>query len=167
MSGLVAVGLVYKKCLRHLGLSFLTWFRGKPLSLIAIEIDYFPQITDTHGATHAQALTIRFAETLRAMIRAGDSDYYDGKHLSYLLLPCTPSEGVLVISERIRRTIEESSWPIIDAITVSLGCTTYEPSDKDNNQETSAMKLINDTQIGLLESQKNGHNRVSIHNHQA
>ena len=139
---------------------------GKPLSLIAIEIDYFPQISDTHGAAHTQALIVRVAETLRAMIRAGDSDYYDGKHLSYLLLPCTPSEGVLVIAERIRRTIEESNWPVIDTITVSLGCTSYAPSSTESNQEANAMKLINDTQIGLLESQKNGHNRVSLHNRQ-
>ena len=137
---------------------------GKPLSLIAIEIDYFPQISDTHGAAHTQALVVRVAETLRAMIRAGVSDYYDGKHLSYLLLPCTPSEGVLVIAERIRRTIEESNWPVVDTITVSLGCTSYVPSSTESNQEANAMKLINDTQIGLLESQKNGHNRVSLHN---
>jgi len=137
----------------------------KALSLVAIEIDYFPQVLDTHGPAQSQALVVQFAETLRAMIRAGDSDYFDGKQLSYLLLPCTPSEGVLVIAERIRRTIEENSWPVIDTITVSLGCTTYTPSGKDSNYENCAIKLINDTQIALLESQKNGHNRVSLHTH--
>jgi len=140
---------------------------GKAVSLVAIEIDYFPQVTDLHGLSHTHELMKRFAETLRAMIRAGDSDYFDAKHTSYLLLPCTPSEGVLVIAERIRRTIEESSWPVVDSITVSLGCTTYESGNGDNSRDGdgSARKLINDTHVALMEAQKNGHNRVCLHSH--
>lgn len=138
---------------------------GKPLSLIALEIDYFPQIQDMHGQPNTNNLLSRFADTLKAMIRAGDSDYFDGKNTSYLLLPCTPSEGVLVIAERIRRTIEESNWPVVDAITVSLGCTSYIPDDCSADREGEAKRMIEDTHIGLIEAQKNGHNRVCLHSH--
>mgnify|MGYP000683328411 CR=1 FL=1 len=138
---------------------------GKSLSLITLEIDYFPQLHDMHGVSHTHSLLVRFSETLRAMIRAGDSDYFDGKHNSYLLLPCTPSEGVLVIAERIRRTIEESSWPIVDSITVSLGCASYIPTDGATNREANAQKLIDGVHIALMEAQKNGHNRVCLHSH--
>jgi len=146
---------------------------GKPLSLIALEVDYFPQLHEMHGLPQTQDLMARLAETLRAMIRAGDSDYFDGKQTAYLLLPCTPSEGLLVIAERIRRTIEESNWPVVDAITVSLGCTSYsynhkasndEPSkENSSNRDSCANKLISDAQIALFEAQKNGHNRVYLH----
>ena len=138
---------------------------GKPLSLVSLEIDYFPQIQNMHGTNNTNDLVSRFAETLKAMIRSGDSDYFDGKQTSYLLLPCTPSEGVLVIAERIRRTIEESSWPIVDAITVSLGCTSYVPDDCSADRDGEARKLIDDAHIGLIEAQKNGHNRVCLHSH--
>ena len=138
---------------------------GRPLSLIALEIDYLPQLKDMHGASVYQELILRFAETLRAMIRAGDSDYFDGKQTSYLLLPCTPSEGVLVIAERIRRTIEESNWPSVDAITVSLGCTAYISDSNSTDRDGDALKLINDANIALVEAQKNGHNRVCLHSH--
>lgn len=138
---------------------------GKPLSLVSLEVDYFPQIQDMHGLPNTNDLLARFAETLKAMIRAGDSDYFDGKQTSYLLLPCTPSEGVLVIAERIRRTIEESNWPVVDAITVSLGCTTYIPDDCSGDRDGEAKKLIENAQIGLIEAQKNGHNRVCLHSH--
>lgn len=143
---------------------------GKALSLITLEIDYFPQVNNLHGTAKTQELIVRLAGTLKAMIRAGDSDYFDGKNLSYLLLPCTPSEGVLVIAERIRRTIEESNWPVVDSITVSLGCTTYVSSKKvssknnilDDSFESNATIMINHANNGLIEAQKNGHNRVCL-----
>lgn len=132
---------------------------GRPLSLIALEIDYFPQVIDLHGLNAANNLSKQVSETLKAMIRAGDSEYFNSNNTFYLLLPCTPSEGVLVIAERIRRTIEESTWPTIDSITVSLGCTSYQTGDR----EVTYNSLINDANVALVEAQKNGHNRV---NHQ-
>ena len=135
---------------------------GKALSLIVLEIDYFPQVNNLHGTVNTQQLITRVSETLKAMIRAGDSDYFDGKKLSYLLLPCTPSEGVLVIAERIRRTIEENTWPVVASITISLGCTTYLPTNENTPISDRAIKLIDDANLGLMEAQKNGHNRVCL-----
>lgn len=137
---------------------------GKPLSLISLEIDYFPQLKNSHGTPTTQALLINFSKMLKTMIRAGDSDYFDGKQTAYLLLPCTPSEGVLVIAERIRRTIEESHWPEVDSISVSLGCTTYCSEERKEDQNSSSDKLLAESQLALVEAQKNGHNRVCFHN---
>ena len=137
---------------------------GKSLSLISLEIDYFPQLKNLHSTPTIHLLLVSFSETLKAMIRAGDSDYFDGKQTAYLLLPCTPSEGVLVIAERIRRTIEESKWPEVDSISVSLGCTTYSPKDKNADHDSASNRLIAETQLALVEAQKNGHNRVCFHN---
>ena len=132
---------------------------GKALSLVAIEIDYFPQVIDVHGDHTSQDLLAQLAECLRSMIRAGDSQYFDGKHTFYLLLPCTPSEGVVVIAERIRRTVQESHWPVVDSITISLGCTTYQFGERECNVDV----MINDANIALIEALKNGHNRVCHH----
>jgi len=132
---------------------------GKALSLLALEVDYSPQLLDLHGTLTSNDLLYQLSESLRSMIRAGDSQYFDSQFTFYLLLPCTPSEGVVVIAERIRRTIEQSSWPVVDSITVSIGCTTYVPADK----ELSAIRFVNDANIALVEAQKNGHNRVCHH----
>lgn len=136
---------------------------GKSLSLISLEIDYFPQLKNLHGTPTIQSLLLSFSETLKAMIRAGDSDYFDGKQTAYLLLPCTPSEGVVVIAERIRRTIEESKWPVVDSISVSLGCTTYCPKERQADEDGASNRLIAETHLALVEAQKNGHNRVCFH----
>lgn len=131
----------------------------RPLSLIALEIDYFPQLVDLHGTIASNNLLCQLTESLRSMTRAGDSQYFDGEHTFYLLLPCTPSEGVVVFAERVRRSVEESSWPTMDSISISLGCTTYINPER----EMKAGELINNASIALVEAQKNGHNRVCHH----
>lgn len=144
---------------------------GKSLALISLEIDYLPQILDLHGTVNTNDLTLQFSQTLRAMIRAGDSEYCNRNRTFYLILPCTPSEGVVVIAERIRRTIEENSWPVVDSITVSLGCATYivkknkaaEKGKSPIKGEHTTNRFINDANIALVEAQKNGHNRVCHH----
>lgn len=130
-----------------------------PLSMIALEIDYFDQIEELHGVVSKQQLTQQVSDTLEGMIRAGDSQYFDAKQRYYLLLPCTPEEGVLVIAERIRRTIEESAWPTVDSITVSLGCSTFVPS----KGEKTAADVLHSAHAALAEAHRNGHNRVMLH----
>ena len=129
---------------------------GRPVSLIALEIDYFPQVQDLHGTVATRALLQQFSDTLRSMIRAGDSDYCDANNGFYLVLPGTPPEGLLVIAERIRRFTEEPNWPNVDSITVSLGCKAFQPE----NGSIDANTMINGANAALIEAQKNGHNRV-------
>ena len=133
---------------------------GKPLSLITIEIDYFDQVEEMHGVAVKNQLLQQVSETLQGMIRAGDSQYFDAQERYYLLLPCTPAEGVLVIAERIRRTVEENTWPDVDSITASLGCTSYIPS----KGEISAQDMLNKSEQALKDAHKNGYNRVAHQN---
>lgn len=131
----------------------------KPLSLVALEIDYFDQVEQLHGVNTKLELLQHVSETLEGMIRAGDTQYFDGDKRFYLLLPCTPEEGVLVIAERIRRTIEESTWPEVDNITTSLGCSTYLPRKGD----LTSQQLLEGAHHALSEAHRNGHNRVMHH----
>lgn len=131
----------------------------KPLSLVTLEIDYFDQVEQLHGLNAKLDLLQHVSETLEGMIRAGDTQYFDADKRFYLLLPCTPEEGVLVIAERIRRTIEESAWPEVDNITASLGCSTYLP----RKGELTSQQLLEGAHHALSEAHRNGHNRVMHH----
>lgn len=132
---------------------------GNPLSIIALEVDYFSQVSEAHGYSTSNNLLKQVSGTLEGMIRAGDSQYFDGKARFYLMLPCTPAEGVLVIAERIRRTIQESSWPAVESLTASLGCASLNPE----KGEISAERMLNYAHDALFEAQRNGHNKVSLH----
>lgn len=128
---------------------------GNTLSLIALKVDYYDQFTDVHGNNAAKELAVELSKVLGGMIRAGDSHYYSDGSLFYLLLPNTPQEGMLIMTERVRRTIEETKWQTIGTMTVSLGCTTS------TEKQTTAKNLINEVHCALNDAEANGHNRVS------
>lgn len=132
---------------------------GNPLSLITLEVDYFSQVSEAHGYAVSNTLLKHISGTLDGMIRAGDSQYFDGKERFYLLLPCTPAEGVLVIAERIRRTIQESNWPAVESLTASLGCTSLNPE----KGAMTAERMTSNSHTALFDAQRNGHNKVSLH----
>ncbi|KZX81371.1 hypothetical protein A3715_07515 [Oleiphilus sp. HI0009] len=130
----------------------------RPVSILSLEVDYFEQIEEMHGIGIQQDLLKQLSETLNGMIRAGDSQYFDAQQRFYLLLPCTPEEGVLVIAERIRRTIEESTWPEVDSITVSIGANTFTPV----KNSKSAQELLQGAHAALAEAHSKGNNRVIL-----
>lgn len=130
---------------------------GHGLSLIALRIDYFDQFADLHGHNAANELVVALSNMLGSMIRAGDSHYFSEQSLFYLLLPNTPQEGVLVMAERVRRTVEESSWPMIGAMSISLGCTTS------SGDASTAAILREEVDNALRDAEVNGHNRVNHH----
>lgn len=133
---------------------------GNTLSLIALKVDYFDQFTDVHGNNAAKDLTVELSKALGGMIRAGDSHYYSDGSLFYLLLPNTPQEGMLIMTERVRRTAEETKWQTIGTMTVSLGCTTS------TSKPTTAKSLKNEAHYALSDAEANGHNRVSHYTQQ-
>jgi diguanylate cyclase (GGDEF)-like protein len=128
---------------------------GHRISLIAMEIDYFSEVKEVHGPAVANDLLAELSKMLGNMIRAGDSLYYDGHDRFYLLLPFTPTEGVLVIAERIRRHAEEGSWPVVDSVSISVGCTTL------MSEHRTSQEMIDTANHALADAQKKGHNRVT------
>jgi len=136
-----------------------------PLSLIVVEIDYYDTIQKMHSPGTLNQIILQLSAMLNKVIRAGDSHYYQANSRFYLMLPNTPTEGVLVIAERIRRHAEKSQFPEVGSVTVSLGCTTFAPTQENLRAElTSAeirQELKRQTNTALKESHKNGYNRVS------
>jgi diguanylate cyclase (GGDEF)-like protein len=130
---------------------------GNALSLIALKIDYFGQFTELNGNKASKKVVIELSKMLGGMIRAGDSHYFGEGSPFYLFLPNTPQEGVLIMAERVRRTIEEGNWSSIDTMTVSLGCTT----SSENN--ATAKSLRDEAHNALQDAEDNGHNRVNHH----
>jgi diguanylate cyclase (GGDEF)-like protein len=136
-----------------------------PLSLVIVDIDYFDQVNRLHSQNTINLITQQLSAMLNKIIRAGDSHYHQAEGRFFLLLPDTPAEGVLVIAERIRRHAIDSQFPSVEAITLSLGCTTFLPENGSNKQTESPSslrkQLLLNLDAALQESHRNGHNRVS------
>ncbi|HDZ37414.1 MAG TPA: GGDEF domain-containing protein [Marinobacter sp.] len=123
---------------------------GHSLSVINLTIDYADEAADLHGKPGMQGLFCNMTQHLFGVIRAGDTLYTLNDSEFFLILPFTPEEGVRVISERIRRTIAESQWPMIGKATVSLGCTTR------GNNDTRTDTLRKRAHQAMLEARRRG-----------
>ncbi|WLQ14135.1 GGDEF domain-containing protein [Hahella aquimaris] len=127
-----------------------------PLSLVVLEIDFFDQQREVQGQNFINELLSQFGAQLLQMTRAGDSIYYVDNGRFFIMLPMTPEEGLLVIAERLRRSVEERTWPIIDSLTVSVGCLTRKSG------ETDDQALTDRALTALKQAQQSGHNRVVL-----
>ena len=105
---------------------------GHPLSIIILDIDFYNQQLEVHGPNLANELLSVFGHQLLEVTRAGDSIYYAENGRFFILLPVTSTEGVLVIAERLRRNVEEVTWPIVEKLNVSVGCVTRVAGETDD-----------------------------------
>ncbi len=97
---------------------------GKPLSLLALDIDHFKKINDTHGHQVGDEALQFMVNICKKALRDGDSIYRVGGEEFYILLPNTNLSQSRLIAERIRITLRESTLNVTDEplqITTSIG----------------------------------------------
>ncbi len=75
---------------------------GEPLSLIAVDLDHFKRINDTHGHDAGDLVVQAFANTARQQLRDGDVLCRMGGEEFAVLLPSTTREQAMQVAERLR-----------------------------------------------------------------
>ena len=129
--------------------------RGKPLSLLVVDVDYFKSINDNHGHDVGDRVLQELAARLREGLRNLDLPCRTGGEEFIVVLPDTDKTVALRVGERVRRLIGAKpfnagakSGPL--TITVSIGVASFEAAE--------------DTMESLLkrgdEAKREGRNRV-------
>ena len=80
---------------------------GKPLALIAMDLDHFKQINDRHGHLAGDLVLRETAKTLRGAVRQTDLVARFGGEEFLVLLPETDGDGALRVAENLRRQVAE------------------------------------------------------------
>src|SRR5947208_5610672 len=132
--------------------------RGKPLTVLVLDIDYFKSINDTHGHDAGDDVLREFAIRIRKSIRGIDLACRYGGEEFVVVMPETDIGVATVVAERLRRRIASEPFPIQQSarhidVTISIGIA--ELSVKD----TSATILKRADQA-LYRAKRNGRNRV-------
>lgn len=135
---------------------------GLPLSLIAIDLDFFKRVNDTYGHDVGDQVLQAFADTAKNQLRDGDVLCRIGGEEFTVLLPETSAEEAQVIAERLRKTIETTPVDIgSDAIegwllsySASLGVTRVD------SDELSLKPAIKRADARLYQAKESGRNRV-------
>lgn len=139
-----------------------SWRYGHPLSILLADIDHFKAVNDRYGHQAGDQVLREFVDRIGRSIRK-ENDWiarYGGEEF-VIVLPETASAGGLVVAERIRNLIADSTVIVQGAaidVTVSLGVVTIE--DTSLIEELSLDDILGKADACLYRAKEAGRNRV-------
>jgi two-component system cell cycle response regulator len=132
--------------------------RGKPLSVLILDIDYFKSINDTHGHDAGDDVLQDFAIRIRKSIRGIDLACRYGGEEFVVVMPETDMAVATMVAERLRRRIASEPFPIqkgarVIEVTISIGIAALGSGD-------DAAAVIKRADQALYRAKRDGRNRV-------
>jgi diguanylate cyclase (GGDEF)-like protein len=125
---------------------------GRPLSLVAFDLDHFKRVNDTHGHDLGDGVLIELAGLVRGLGRREDlAARWGGEEFAWLL-PGVDEGAAFQVAERLRAAVATYPFPG-GPLTISLGTATLRPGEDGSGLFTRA-----DT--ALYAAKRAGRNRV-------
>ena len=134
--------------------------RGKPLSALVLDIDYFKSINDTHGHDAGDDVLRDFALRIKRSIRGIDLACRYGGEEFVIVMPETDMAVAAMVAERLRRRIAAEPFPI------EQGSRAHSGDDFDRHRRRCAAKtttraaLLKRADQALYRAKRDGRNRV-------
>jgi diguanylate cyclase (GGDEF)-like protein len=134
---------------------------GGDFSLLMLDLDHFKLVNDSYGHQTGDAVLKEIVRTIQHRLRSVDKVFRYGGEEFAVVLPETQKDGAKIISERIRKAVEESVYELNSShsikVTVSIGVSTF-PHDAANREET-----ITTADQALFSAKRTGRNRVVVY----
>jgi two-component system cell cycle response regulator len=145
---------------RHLGtLVEKSAGRGKSLSVLILDIDYFKSINDQFGHDAGDDVLREFADRMRTCVRGIDLACRYGGEEFVVVMPDTDLSVATMVAERIRRRIAGEPFPIHRGeraieVTISIGIAARTSPHDD------ATAILKRADEALYRAKRDGRNRV-------
>jgi diguanylate cyclase (GGDEF)-like protein len=123
------------------------------LAFVAIDIDHFKLVNDTHGHDVGDKVLQRVGRILQSAIRAGDYAFRQGGE-EFSVIAFT-SRGAVLLAEKLRQAIEDGHQSNEVPVTISLGVSMARIGD-------TAERLTKRADEALYRAKESGRNRVEI-----
>lgn len=135
--------------------------RGKMLSLVLTDIDFFKSINDTHGHDVGDEVLREFGNRIRASVRGADLACRYGGEEFVLILPDSDQQAAASIAERLRARMDHDPIPVAGGskqltITISLGVASIQGVDD------TAEAMLKRADEALYKAKRDGRNRVML-----
>jgi two-component system cell cycle response regulator len=132
--------------------------KGRPLSLMMLDIDHFKAVNDTFGHEAGDQVLKGFAGRIKKVIRGIDLFCRLGGEEFVVVMPDTPIETAMKIAERVRQAVEKDVFSILTEgraipITVSIGLA-------ERGRDVGGDGLIRRADKALYRSKDSGRNKV-------
>ena len=127
-----------------------------PVSVVVVDIDKFKQVNDRYGRLRGDAALRIVGEAMQKVCRTMDLGARFGGDEFVLLLPQTPKVAAVQVAERLRRQVEELSFPGGMRLTASVGVASM-PEDA-----TTTDALLEAAEWAMYQARHGGGNRVGL-----
>lgn len=127
--------------------------RGRPLSLVVLDLDHFKDINDTYGHEVGDRVLAEFARRLGGLARTGETVARIGGEEFAWIMPEADAMGGLAGADRVRETVAAEPFPVVGALTVSGGVC-------DMEQAADAAELFRLADVALYWAKGQGRNAV-------
>jgi diguanylate cyclase (GGDEF)-like protein len=124
-----------------------------PYSVILIDVDMFKRVNDDFGHPAGDAVLVRFAGILTALIRETDMAGRWGGEEFIIVCPESDLAVAAALAERLRGEIADSDFPPTGSLTASFGVAAYRQGDEVHS-------LIHRADKALYKAKKAGRNTV-------
>lgn len=138
---------------------------GEPLALLALDIDHFKRINDTHGHETGDRVLQRVAHAARSALRSGDVVGRTGGEEFLAVLPATGAPAAAEVAERLRLAVERLDMSDLApglAVSVSLGV-----AARAGDIDIDIHELARRADEALYRAKEAGRNRVEVHTNAA
>ena len=129
---------------------------GGGLSVLLVDLDAFKAINDRFGHEAGDAALSRVASVLKEQLRTSDAVARWAGDEFLVVLPETALDGALIVGERLRAAVAQSSGRGLSALTISLGAAAFEADGDD------VAELVRRADRGLYRAKELGRNRVAV-----
>src|SRR5712691_6621344 len=132
--------------------------RGKPLTVLVLDIDYFKAINDGHGHDSGDDVLREFAIRIKKSIRGIDLACRYGGEEFVVVMPETDMAVATMVAERLRRRIATEPFPIhqggrLIEVTISIGLAAL-------GRDDTAATVLKRADQALYRAKRDGRNRV-------
>lgn len=128
----------------------------RPLSVAIVDVDHFKLINDEYGHEEGDRVLEQLGAVLRDALRASDFAARIGGEEFAIILPETQLHEALVVSEKIRRAIEQHPVELrTRPTTISLGV-----SSIPHSRFTTKSEMLRSADQAMYRAKNRGRNRV-------
>ncbi len=127
----------------------------KEFSLLMFDIDHFKHINDTYGHNIGDIVLMEITEVVKGCLRAEDIFGRVGGEEFMIFLPQTPLQEGQEIAQRVRKTVDENNFSVIEHTTISLGVVT-------SLGDEEGSEMFKRVDVALYEAKTQGRNRVCV-----
>jgi two-component system cell cycle response regulator len=132
--------------------------RGKPLTVLLLDIDFFKAVNDTYGHDAGDDVLREFALRLKKSIRGIDLACRHGGEEFVVVMPETDMTVAAMVAERLRRRIASEPFKIDQGrrtveVTISIGLAAL-------GAEDGTASLLKRADQALYRAKREGRNRV-------